>query len=229
MGKFLALLLALAGPLAAGPLAFQADFKEIAVPFEATSAFVDFSFRNTGSETVVIDRAQSDCPCITTAIKGGLVIAPGGEGTIRATMETKALTGVVDKPIGVWLKGDPTHQPSQILRMRVKSPELVVVDPKALIWEEGDPLAPKRITVTMNHSTPIHVTSVTGADNAFRHEWEEIEKGKRYEILVTPVSASGHSNGVLRLDTDCTYERHRSHGIFAVVKGKVKAPEPKKP
>ena len=226
MGKFLALLLAIAPPLAAGPLTFETASKEIDVPFEATSTFVDFSFRNTGGETVVIDRAESDCPCITTAVKGGLVIAPGGEGTIRATMETKALTGVVDKMIGVWLKGDG-HQPSQLLRMKAKIPELVQVDPKAIIWEIGDPIAPKKVTVTMNHSAPIHVTSVTGADTAFKHEWKEIEKGKKYEITITPVSTGGHSNGVLRLNTDCTYERHRSHGIFAVVKGKVKAAKAK--
>jgi hypothetical protein len=221
MGKFLALLLALAAPLAAAPLTFETTEREVDVPFEATSTFVDFSFRNTGSDPVVIDRVQSDCPCISTAIKGSLVVAPGGGGTIRATMETKALTGVVDKTIGVWLKGDG-KQPSQLLRMKAKIPELVQIDPKVVIWEIGDPVEPKKVTVTMNHSMPIHVTSVTGADGAFKHEWKEIEKGKKYEITVTPVSTGGYSNGVLRLDTDCTYERHRSHGIFAVVKGKVK-------
>ncbi len=223
MGKFLALLVALAAPLAAGPLAFETTAKEVDVPFEATSTFVDFGFRNTGRDPVVIDRVQSDCPCISIAIKGSLVVAPGGEGTIRATMETKALTGVVDKTIGVWLKGDG-KEPSQLLRMKAKIPELVQVDPKALIWEIGDPAAPKKVTVTMNHPMPIHVTSVTGADGTFKHEWKEIEKGRKYEVTVTPVSTAGHSNGVLRLDTDCTYERHRSHGIFAVVKGKVKKP-----
>jgi hypothetical protein len=229
MGKFLALLLVLAAPLAAGQLTFETASKEIDVPFEATSTFVDFSFRNTGNKPIVIDRAQSDCPCISTAIKGGLVIAPGGEGTIRATMDTKALTGVVDKMIGVWLKGD-SHQPSQILRMKAKIPDLVQIDPKVVVWEIGDPLEPKKITVTMNPITmPIHVTGVTGADGAFTHEWKEIEKGKKYEITVTPVSTGAHANGVIHLNTDCTYERHRSHGIFAVVKGKVKAPEAKKP
>jgi hypothetical protein len=224
MGKFLALLLVAASPLAAGPLTFDKTAKEVDVPFEATSTFVDFSFKNTGSETVVIDRAQSDCPCISSAIKGGLVIAPGGEGTIRATMDTKALTGVVDKTIGVWLKGD-SLQPSQLLKMKAKIPDLVTVEPKAVIWEIGDAPEPKKVIVTMNPATmPIHVTSLTGADGSFKHEWKEIEKGRKYEITITPVSTDGHRNGVLHLDTDCTYQRHRSHGIFAVVKGKVKKP-----
>lgn len=225
MGKFLALLLAAASPLAAGPLAFDTTSKEVDVPFEATSTFVDFNFRNTGKEAVVIDRAQSDCPCISAAIKGGLVIAPGGEGTIRAAMDTKALTGVVDKTIGVWLKGDPAHQPSHLLKMKAKIPDLVMIEPKVVIWEIGEPVQAKKITVTMNPITmPIHVKSVTGADGIFKHEWKEIEKGRKYEITVTPASTGAYVSAQLRLDTDCTYERHRSHGIFAVVRGKVKKP-----
>lgn len=223
MRKFLALSFALAAPLAAGPLTFDTTSQIVDVPFEATSTHVDFSFKNSSDKPVVIDRAQSDCPCITTAIKGGLVIAPGGTGTIRATMETKALTGTVVKPVMVWLKGDATYEPSQVLKMQANIPELVIVEPKAIIWEVGEKPAPKKVTVTMNHTTPIHVKSVTGADGKFTQEWKTIEEGKKYEISITPASTAGLSSGVIRLDTDCTYERHRSHGIFAVVKGKSQA------
>lgn len=210
--------LAFALPLAAASLSFEKTTEEADLSFEATTAQVEFKFKNEGKDSVVIDRVQPGCPCLTMEIKGGMVVAPGKEGVIRATMDTAAMTGVVDKPFAVFLKGDLPEKPSQVLTVRVKIPELVSVEPKALIWEIGGQAEPKKVTVTMNHTSPIKITSVKGADGKFTQEWKAIEEGKKYEITITPVSTIAHATGVVRVETDCTYQRHKAHNIFAVVK-----------
>ena len=226
MKGILACLLAL--PLAAGSLTFEKTTVESDLSFEATSAEFDFKFKNEGKEPVVVDRLQASCPCLTLAIKGGMVVAPGKEGVIRATMDTAAMTGVVDKPFAVFLKGDLPEKPSQVLTARVKIPELVSVEPKALIWEIGGDATPKKAIVTMNHSAPIKITSVTGADGKFTQEWKAIEEGKKYEITVTPAATDKAATGVVRVVTDCTYARHKAHNIFAVVKPAQVGPVPGK-
>jgi hypothetical protein len=210
--------LALTLQLGAGSLTFEKTTVEADLSFEATSAQVEFKFKNGGKDTVVIDRVQPGCPCLTMEIKGGMVVAPGKEGVIRATMDTAAMTGVVDKPFAVFLKGDLPEKPSQVLTVRVNIPELVSVEPKALIWDIGGDASPKKVVVTMNHSSPIKITSVSGADGKFKQEWKAIEEGKKYEITVTPVAVTAHATGVIRVVTDCTYQRHKAHNIFAVVK-----------
>lgn len=222
MKSFWAGLLALCAQVSAGTLTFEATTKEVDVSFEATSAFVDFTFKNDSGEPVVIDRFDSSCSCLKAAIKGGTVYDPGKGGVIRATMDTTALTGVVDKSLAVWLKGDAPGKPSAMLTMRVKIPELVDVQPKALEWEIGGEKAPKTVTVTMQHSTPIRVLSITGADPRFKQELKVIEEGKKYEVTVTPTAIDAMATGVIRVNTDCTYPRHRSHSVFAVVREKGK-------
>lgn len=215
---FAAFFLALVLPLAAGSLTFEKTTVEKETAFDATTAEFDFKFKNEGTEPVIIEELRPSCECLKLAIKGGMVIAPGKEGVIRATMDTAALTGTVDKGAGVFLKGDPRQKPSYMLTARVKIPELVSVEPKALLWDIGEKPLPKKVTVTMSGTSPIKVTSVTGADQKFTQEWKAIEEGKKYEVTVTPVSTEKAATGVIHLDTDCTYPRHKSHNIFAVVK-----------
>ncbi len=221
MKGVLACFLALVLPLAAGSLTFEKTTVEQELAFDATTADFDFKFKNEGKDEVIIDRLQVSCPCLTVAIKGGnMVVGPGKEGVIRATMDAGAATGVVDKMFAVFLKGDPVEKPSQVLNVHAKIPELVSLEPKALIWEIGEKPLAKKVTVTMSGATPIKITSVSGADQKFTQEWKAIEEGKKYEITLTPVSTEKAATGVVRVDTDCTYQRHKAHSLFAVVKPK---------
>jgi hypothetical protein len=205
-------------PLAAGNLTFEATTQSVDVPFEATSAHIDFKFENKGDKTVVIDRYKSECPCLSAEIQGGLRIEPGKGGVIRLSMDTAALTGVAEKKMGLWLQGDPPAAPSHVLTMVAKIPELVTVEPKALIWEIGEKPEPKKAIVTMSGDNPIKLTKVTGADGKFAQEWKTLEEGKKYEITVTPAQTQNAANGVVRVETDCPYPRHAKKNLFTLVK-----------
>lgn len=213
--------------LSAGTLTFDAKEKEVACDVDSTQASADFTFKNESSETVVISRYDATCSCIDAKIKGSkFVYEPGETGVIRANFDTSNFTGAVDKTVAVWLKGDPESKPSIVLTTRVTIPVLVEVSPKSLIWELGGEADPKTVTIEMNHSEPIHIKSVSGADGRFIQELKTIEDGKKYEVTVTPANTDKVGMGVIHIETDCAITRHRSHRIFMVVRKELpKAPQ----
>ena len=59
---------------------------------------------------------------------------------------------------------------------------------------------------------------MTGADPRFKQELKTIEEGKKYEVVITPASTEKVGMGVVHLETDCKFERHRSQRVFMVVR-----------
>lgn len=205
--------------LSAGTLKFDELTKEIRADADARSVTADFTFKNESAEEVIIDRYDAACTCINAQIKGGqLVYKPGDTGVIRAAFDTSLFSGTEEKTVAVWLKGDPSNKPSITLTTRVIIPVLVEVEPKTLIWETGEKVGPKTVTLTMHHNEPIRVNKVSGADARFTQELKVIEEGKKYEIVVTPASTEKVGMGVIHVETDCSVQRHRSQRIFTVVR-----------
>lgn len=212
--------------LSAAALKFDETTKEVHAGADARTVTTDFNFKNESTEDVVIDRYDAACTCINAQIQGGkLVYKPGESGVIRAAFDMSLFSGTVDKSVAVWLKGDPEHKPSILLTTKVIIPVLVEMEPKTLIWEVGEKPAPKTVTLTMNHTEPIRVTGVSGADTRFAQELKVIEEGKKYEVIVTPTGTDKVGMGVVHVETDCKVQRHRSQRIFTVVR----QPLPKSP
>lgn len=212
-------------PLAAGTLTFENPKQDILVTGEEKTITADFPFKNESDGDAVIQKYDSGCACISAGVKDSkLTYKPGESGTIRAVFDLAQFTGTTDKSIAVWLKGDPEHKPSILLTARVTIPALVEVEPKSLIWEVDVEPEPKTVTVTMKHTEPIKVLSLSGADQRFKQELKTVEEGKKYEIVVTPASTEKVGMGVVHFDTDCKIDRHRSHRIFMVVRRPVAKP-----
>ena len=205
--------------LSAAALKFDEMTKEIRAGADARTVTTDFNFKNETAEDVIIDRYDAACTCINAQIKGGkLVYRPGESGVIRAAFDMSLFSGTVDKSVAVWLKGDPVNKPSIVLNTRVIIPVLVEVEPKTLIWEVGEKAEPKTVTLTMNHSEPIRVKEIAGADARFTQELKTIEEGKKYEIVVTPSNTDKVGMSVIHVETDCSVQRHRSQRVFTVVR-----------
>lgn len=212
--------------LPAAALKFDETTKEVNAGADARTVTTDFNFKNETDQDVVIDRYDASCTCINAQIKGGkLVYKPGESGVIRAAFDMSLFSGAVDKSIAVWLKGDPADKPSITLTTHIVIPVLVEMEPKTLIWEVGEKPEPKTVTLTMNHTEPIRVTKVSGADGRFAQELKVVEEGRKYEVVVTPAATDKVGMGVIHLETDCQIERHRSQRIFTVVR----QPLPKPP
>ena len=219
------LLMATVLTLAAG-LEFSEPLKEIHAPVDAAKVTAEFTFSNTGDKPVTIRKYDSGCSCLGLRVKGGkLRYAPGESGLLQADFELGNYIGTVEKAIAVWLDDDAESQPSLRLTVRVHIPVLVALDPKTLHWDLGGKAAPKTIRITMNDERPIHVTAVSSSSPAFKTELKTLEKGKVYEVIVTPAATDTPGLAILRIETDSASPKLRLQQAFAVVR-KAISPQP---
>jgi hypothetical protein len=206
-------------PLAAGVLKFEATAKEITVATDQKSATVDFPFKNESASDVVIEKHDSDCPCAAVGVKDSkLAYKPGESGTIRIVFNLGKVPETADKFVSIHLKGDRADHPSIKLTTRIVVPVVVELEPRSVIWEVGDKLEPKTVTVTMNDREPVKILSMTSSNPRFKPELKTIEEGKRYEVVITPISTEEVGMGVLQVETDSKSDSRRSHPVYLLVR-----------
>lgn len=200
-------------------LDFPATLKEVHAPADAQTVTADFEFTNNSDQNVTVAKVDPTCSCISVKIKDSkLSYAPGESGLIRAEFEMGNFSGTVDKVVAVWLGNDPADKPSVALTVRVHIPVLVSLEPKTLKFDLGGKGEPQSIRIQMNHSTPIHVTSVNSSSEAFKQEFKTIEDGKSYELIVTPVDTKSPGLAIMRVTTDCDIAKHQIQQAFAVIR-----------
>jgi hypothetical protein len=206
-------------PLAAGTLKFEQTKKEVTVGNDDKTVTVDFPFKNESDSVASIEKYDAGCPCATVGVKDSkMTYKPGETGTVRIVFDLGMVPGTMDKAVAIYLKGDPINHPSVTLTSHIVVPSLVEVEPKSLMWDVGSKPEPKTVTVTMKHSEPIKIVSMTGADPRFTQELKTIEEGKKYEVVITPASTEKVGMGVVHLETDCKFDRHRSQRVFMVIR-----------
>jgi hypothetical protein len=217
----------LMSPVHGAGLDFPATLKEIEAPADAKKVTADFEFTNRTDKTVKVIKYDAGCSCMAVSVKDGkLHYAPGESGLLRADFEMGNFSGTVDKAVALWLDDDPPEKPSVTLTVRVHIPVLVSLEPKTVKWEtNGDP-SPQTIRITINHSEPVHVKSVSTTSKAFRSELKTIEEGKLYELIVTPLEISIPGLAIMRIETDCSIERHKTQQAFAVVRKPLNTAKP---
>lgn len=223
MLRFIPLLVAclLPLPLAAAGLDFGETTRELNAAPDQHVLTTDIDFKNTSDKTVTIERYEATCSCMGVKVKGGkLQYAPGESGVLRTTFDMRNFVGDTQKAIQILLVGDPPEKPSVTLSFNIHIPVLVVVEPKTLSWDIGEPAAAKKFKITMDHSEPIRVTSVDCGNEVFQLALSTIEEGKSYELTVTPKSTSGPELAVISVETDCKIERQATQRIFGVIRPK---------
>ncbi|MEP2775772.1 MAG: DUF1573 domain-containing protein [Luteolibacter sp.] len=217
--KICALLFFLIGIL---PLSAALKFEESKISAKAgldeVSLSRDFKFTNDGKTSVTIKAADAGCSCISTEISGGkFTYAPGESGVLRANFEVGSFQGTVEKPIHIWLEGDPDESPSSTVVLSVSIPTIIALEPKTLKWKVGDDTAPKVIDVQMTYEKPIRVTSVDTSNKNFNLKLIIVEEGKHYQVEVTPLSSKSPGLSVVRIETDVDVPKQRSQQAFAVI------------
>lgn len=197
-------------------LTFDSKEVEIDAPAGASEVVADFPFKNDSKKEIIITQSAPDCSCIGIGIKDGkFTYAPGESGLIRAVFDMGNFTGSVDKGIGVWLKGDPVEKPSINLKVKVNIPELIVVSSKSVKWTVGDEPKPQSIRVEMKHTQPIHITGFSSTSKDYLVEIKEIEKGKSYDVLITPRELKSPGFAMISLRTDSKIDQYKSKQLYA--------------
>ena len=100
------------------------------------------------------------------------------------------------------------------LTVELTVPTLIQIEPKITKWTIGDPAETKKITVTMNHESPIAIKDVRSSRDNVKVETKEIEAGKIYELSLTPASTDKVQLGMLTIETDCDLKKHEKKLAF---------------
>jgi len=211
--------LALVTKIWAGGLTFENTFQEVNADLDAKIVTTDYKFTNNSEKDITIATADGGCSCMKVEVSGGkMTYKPGESGVLRSTFEVGGFLGTVDKAVAIHLQGDPIEKPSHVIQLRVHIPMIITLTPKTLKWDVGEAPNPKTIRVDMDYENPIHITSVATNNEDFMTEIVELEKGKRYDVKVTPKKTDVSAIALLRILTDVDVERHRSQQAFASIR-----------
>ncbi|PQJ29786.1 DUF1573 domain-containing protein [Rubritalea profundi] len=217
--------------MAAGELSFKTKDKAVAAAPDAKKIEVLFPFKNESTEEVVVMRYDAPCTCMLAQLKGGTAIskdgpvrfAPGQEGVFKGVFELGNFKGTVDKKIVVWAKGDSEENPSIMLTTKVTIPYLIAAFPQSLLWNVGEELKPKIITIKVDNPEPIKVIKHSCSSPQIDYTLETVKEGFEYKLTITPKSTEKVLFAALRLTTDSENPRYKTVQTFITIK-----PEKKK-
>lgn len=223
--------LTLAAFAQAAGLEFTEMLKEVSASADAATVTADFNFTNKGDKSVTITKCDPGCTCLKAQVAGGkLKYAPGESGVIRTTYEMGTASGTVDKTVALYIDNDPEDKPSMTLKLRVHIPVLIALEPKSVKWDlGGSKLEPQTIKIRMAEGKSIRVTGIKPSSDAFSYELKMLEEGKKYDVIVTPLSLKVPGISIIRIETDCEISRHRIQQAFASVSSPPPAQSTAKP
>lgn len=208
-------------------LTFAKTTEEVTVAADASHALVDFHFANKTHRVLTISRVEKNCSCAEVQVSDGkLSYQPGEQGVIRARYELGNLSGRVEKPLTLWLVGDPENAPSHTLTSCLIIPVLVEMSGRTLQWVPGSPPSPAKIDLRIVHSEPIRVLTASASSDAFKIELKPVEEGRHYELWVTPVDTKSPGMAFIRMETDSRIPRWKTLQAFATVRSSAETTPP---
>lgn len=136
----------LLAPLLHAELAWSTRTLERTARLGEDDVAFSFAFTNPTDQPVTIEEVETSCGC-TAATLARKTYGPGEQGTLEVTLDTRGLSGPVEKTLSVRTKGNPrTTQ----LTLRVNVPTWLELSPRLLWWRVGDPLSAKEAVISLN-------------------------------------------------------------------------------
>lgn len=177
-------LLALGSPLFAG-LVWEKPEQSFRPGYDEEMVVGHFKFTNKGSKSVTISQVETSCGCTTAQLEKKTY--EGGEsGEVTAVFTIGGRVGDQEKMIAVTTSD--SEEPVT-LTMFVKLPPAIAVRPLFIYWSEEEALEPKKMSVTVPEDFGATGLSVTSSDEHVAASVREVEKGRAYEITLTPKKA----------------------------------------
>jgi hypothetical protein len=212
IGIFLAM--AVAGALGTPCWAALVFEREVAAEAAAPSAETHeskFAFKNAGPTAVTISEIQTTCGCLG-ASSDKKTYQPGESGVVSATIKLGSFEGEVIKSIYV-LSDDP-ETPKRMLQMKVTIPRLMEITPEVTTWTVGEEAKPKTLSIKVLRDEPIEVTAVSSTRENFVVELKVLEKGRAYEVVMTPKTTAEPTLGAVKIETSCELSRYKNRLAF---------------
>jgi len=161
---FLALLFLVFAPRAGAGLVWESETVTIETQGSPETRTAEFRFRNESERPVRIRGVRSSCGC--TVVKPEKdVYAPGESGVLPVTHKPKP--GSMPRRYRLSVATDETPARKHELALVVLSePRLVVEGRRMLVWEKGEPRAPKEIVLRIRPDDALRLTGVQAEGDA---------------------------------------------------------------
>ncbi|MFN0130685.1 MAG: DUF1573 domain-containing protein [Verrucomicrobiales bacterium] len=201
---------ALAQPAWAG-LVFERDVASETSSPSADTHESQFVFKNAGSRPVTISEIQTTCGCLG-ASADKKTYQPGDSGVVTATIKLGSFEGEVIKSIYV-ISDDPKAF-KRMLQMKITIPRLMEISPEVTTWTVGEAPTAKKLTIKVLREEPIEVTAVSSTRQNMSVELRELEKGRSYEVILTPKTTAEPTLGAVKIETTCELNRYKNRLVF---------------
>lgn len=189
-------------------LKFNQTTDTVRVSPGSKSANFLFRFVNESKTTVTITDLRASCGCTAPTVNQ-TVIAPAGEGFLRATLALGSEDGAtVVKSISVTT--DEPKPNTYHLTIRAEVSELVAVTPKQLFWSALDQPEPRTITIAYVPSAKVRLVSAADPKQLYTISGTD-GVGQPVQLTVKPggIGSRESSRAVLVFETvdKCTFEK----------------------
>ncbi|MBK1883523.1 DUF1573 domain-containing protein [Luteolibacter pohnpeiensis] len=203
----------------AAELKFEQPNQVIVTEYGQKETVVDFTFTNLSEYTETIEGVTTGCSCSSTELLDKkMEYAPGETGTIQVHIDVSGIVGESTKYLEVYLVGDDVAKPSASLSVKISKPELISLKPKTLKWAVGAELEPKTIEISVLDGQEVNLDEFILDSETFVGKLNEIKKGRKYELIVTPTDTSrAPKMGVILLKTDSKVRGFAKINAYAVI------------
>ena len=196
-------------------LTWTTTIREISATAGDKEAVVEFPFINNTTATVSIVGVKTSCDC-TTAIPSATKIASGDRGNVRVVFTLGDRVGPQEKTVSITTSEDPATPTNLVLRVNVA--EVIVSNPRVLLWKVQQPGKEKTINFTATGARLIQSFSPVPATPGFTCQLEGDPETNKFQLRVTPVSTDGPASAVIRLVAQIEGRPPTAVVVYAVVK-----------
>jgi len=166
----------------------------------------DFWFSNAGTGPLELLKVKPACGC-TTAGSFDKIVQPGETGRIPIKMSTNRGNGPMSKNVTVFT--NCTGSGAQVtLKLSGTVWQPVTITPNRATFGRLSPIDVeqeqiRRLTLINNVESPADFSQVTSSNDIFKTSVEELEAGKKYELVVSVKGGlqPGSNTGIVSIDT----------------------------
>lgn len=165
---------------------------------------VRFEVINVSDAPVMVTKLESGCECLAVTIEQN-PIPVGGSTEVVGVFDTEKMRGSSERRITV--ATDQGGEPA-FLTTRIEIEPVYTLTKEMTEWAIGSEPVTKIIEFRVIRDKPVHVLSAESKRAEVRCEVVEVEKGRAYDLRLTPESTAKRMLGIVRIETDCELEQH---------------------
>jgi uncharacterized membrane protein YozB (DUF420 family) len=192
------------GELVSGGLRYTPTFMTVPAEPGQKRVEVRFAVSNVSEHPVKVTTLESGCECLAVTMTLNPIPA-GGSAEIVGIFDTEKMRGISERRITV--ETDQGGEPA-FLTTRIEIEPVYTLEKEMTEWAIGSEPVTKVVKFRVVREKPVHVLSAESKRAEVHCEVVEVEKGRAYDLRLTPESTAKRLLGIVRIETDCELEQH---------------------